>query len=100
MSEREQMYLAAASKMHKTAELTSDDARWQRYLAAMEIKYPDDINASLFYALALVYTAGSGQAGIERRRTALDILLRIFASHPDNPGAGRSVDPILSGRTA
>lgn len=94
MSEREQMYVTAVSKMYENFELTSGDARWQRYIAAMEairLKYPDDINASLFYALGLVYTAGSGPEGIERRRTALEILLPIFASHPDNPGAAHYI---------
>lgn len=93
-TEREQMYLAAVSQMYVDYEHTSSDVRWQRYIAAMrEVrqKYPDDINASLFYALGLVWTAGPGARGLEQRRTALHILLPIFAAHPDNPGAAHYI---------
>jgi tetratricopeptide (TPR) repeat protein len=93
-TEREQMYLSAVSKMYVDYEHTSGDVRWQRYIRAMQQirkRYPNDINASLFYALALVCTAGDGPEGIKQRRAALDILLPIFASHPDNPGAAHYI---------
>jgi tetratricopeptide (TPR) repeat protein len=93
-TEREQMYLAAVSQMYIGYEHTSSDVRWQRYIAAMsEVRerYPDDVNASLFYALALVWTAGPGAPGLEQRQTALSILLPIFAAHPDNPGAAHYI---------
>jgi tetratricopeptide (TPR) repeat protein len=93
-TEREQMYMIAVSKMYVDYEHSSRDARWQRYISAMQEireRYPDDANASLFYALALVWTAGAGPTGLERRRAALKILLPIFASHPDNPGAAHYI---------
>jgi tetratricopeptide (TPR) repeat protein len=93
-TDREQMYMTAVSKMYDNFEKTSGDERWQQYIAAMQairLKYPDDINASLFYALAMVSMAGSGPTGLERRRAALDILLPILASHPDNPGAAHYI---------
>jgi len=93
-TERERMYLAAVSQMYLDYQHTSGDVRWKRYIAAMSElrqKYPDDINASLFYALGLVWTAGPGAPGLEQRRTALSILLPIFAAHPDNPGAAHYI---------
>lgn len=93
-TDREQMYLAAVSTMYANFGQISGQDRWRKYIAAMQAiraKYPDDINASLFYALALVWTAGSGPEGLEHRRAALNILLPIFASHPDNPGAAHYI---------
>jgi tetratricopeptide (TPR) repeat protein len=93
-TEREQMYLTAVSKMYVDYEHASASQRWSQYIAAMQqirAKYPSDINASLFYSLALVWTAGAGPAGIEQRRAALDILLPIFASNPDNPGTAHYI---------
>jgi len=93
-TDREQMYVTAVCKMYENPERTTGDERWQQYIAAMQairLRYPDDINASLFYTLALVWTAGSGPTGLERRRAALEILLPIFASHPDSPGAAHYI---------
>ena len=91
---REQMYFDAVRSMYEGYATTSGEERWRRYLvrmAALWSKYPDDIDASLLYALGLVWTAGPGPHGIAQRRTALDILLPIFKSHPDHPGAAHYI---------
>lgn len=91
---REQMYLEAVRAMYEGYNRTSGDARWSAYLARMDAirhAYPQDINASLFYALGLVWTAGSGQSGLAQRRQALSILLPIFHDYPDNPGAAHYI---------
>lgn len=91
---REQMYLDAVRAMYEGYDHTSGDARWSAYLARMDAirhAYPQDINASLFYALGLVWTAGSGQSGLAQRRQALSILLPIFHDHPNNPGAAHYI---------
>jgi tetratricopeptide (TPR) repeat protein len=54
-------------------------------------KYPDDINASLFYGLGLTWTAGPGEKGLEQRREALVIFLPIFQKFPNNPGAAHYI---------
>jgi tetratricopeptide (TPR) repeat protein len=93
-SEREQMYVEAVRAMYEGNQNTSGAIRWNRYLTAMETirrKYPNDLNASLFYAIGLVWTAGSGQEGLAQRKKALDILLPIFKEHPDNPGAAHYI---------
>jgi len=54
-------------------------------------KYPDDINASLFYRLGLTWTAGSGKEGLQQRRQALAIFLPIFKQYPNNPGAAHYI---------
>ncbi len=93
-SERERMYLDAVRAMYEGYQDTPGAVRWDRYLAAMDAirkRYPSDVNASLFYALGLVWTAGPGEEGLAQRRKALDILLPIFKEHPDNPGAAHYI---------
>jgi tetratricopeptide (TPR) repeat protein len=93
-TERERMYLEAVSKLYEGYENTSGDDRWHRYIAAMQqlrSKYPKDQEASLFYALALTWTVGSGKAGMEQRREALDILLPLFEQNPKHPGAAHYI---------
>ena len=88
-TEREHMYLDAVSKLYLGHENTSADERWQRYIAAMRqlrSSYPRDQESSIFYALALTWTAGSGKSGIEQRREALDILLPLLRENPKHPG--------------
>jgi tetratricopeptide (TPR) repeat protein len=88
------MYLDAVSKLYAGYESTSADERWQRYMASMQqlrSSYPKDKEASIFYALALTATAGSGKAGIEQRREALDILLPLFEENPKHPGVAHYI---------
>ena len=105
-TEREQMYVDAVRAMYEGYDKTSGAERWHAYLNRMEQmrqKFPDDINASLFYGLGLTWTAGPGTKGIEQRKQALAIFLPIFQQYPDNPGAAHymtsppdmfSVDPV------
>ena len=58
---RERMYLDAVSKLYGGYENTSGDERWHRYIAATQqirSKYAKDKEASIFYSLALISTAG------------------------------------------
>jgi len=91
---REQMYVNAVRAMYEGYDKASVDARWHAYLSRMEElhqKYPDDINASLFYGLGLTWTAGSGKEGLQQRRQALAIFLPIFKQYPNNPGAAHYI---------
>ncbi len=91
---REQMYLDAVRKMYEGYDHVPGQKRWNQYLAAMDsirMRYPNDLNASLLYALGLVWTAGDGRGGLDRRQEALDILQPIFATHPNDPGAAHYI---------
>ncbi len=93
-TEREQMYVDAVRAMYEGYEKVRGEARWHAYLERMQEirqKFSDDINASLFYGLGLVWTAGPGKEGIERRRQALSIFMPIFKRYPDNPGAAHYI---------
>ena len=93
-TEREQMYLDAVRALYEGYDKVSSDTRGDRYLermAALHQRYPDDVNASLFYAWTLAWTGGPGEQGLVQRRKALAILLPIFHEYPDNPGAAHYV---------
>jgi hypothetical protein len=93
-TEREQMYLDAVRAMYEGYSDTSGQIRWSRYLARMRAirrRYPQDRDASMFYALGLVWTAGEGGRGIAQRRRALRILLPLFSRLPDHPGAAHYI---------
>jgi tetratricopeptide (TPR) repeat protein len=93
-TKREQMYVDAVRAMYEGYDKTSADERWHKYLTHMQEirqKYPNDINASLFYGLGLAWTAGPGKQGIAQRREALAIFLPIFKQYPNNPGAAHYI---------
>ena len=93
-TEREQMYVDAVSAMYEGYDSTPSEVRGHKYLFRMgelRRKYPSDINASLFYAIALAFSAGSGEEGLVHRREALAILLPIFHQYPKNPGAAHYI---------
>ena len=93
-TEREQMYIDAVRAMYEGYATVPGSKRWQDYLTRMSLlhdKYPDDINASLFYGLGLTWTAGPGETGLKQRREALGIFLPIFHQYPNNPGAAHYI---------
>jgi len=93
-TDREQMYIDAVRAMYEGYDKTAANVREQKYLTRMEEirrKYPEDLNASLFYAIGLAFNAGSGKEGLEHRRQALAILLPIFQQYPKNPGAAHYI---------
>ena len=93
-TQREQMYLDAVRGMYEGYSGTPGGVRWSRYLArmaALRRRYPQDSDASMFYALGLVWTAGDGRRGMAQRRRALRILLPLFSLLPDHPGAAHYI---------
>jgi tetratricopeptide (TPR) repeat protein len=88
------MYISAVREMYEGYDRVAGQERWNRYIGEMNSirkQYPDDLNASLFYALGLVWTAGGGQEGLDQRRKALEILMPIFATRPNDPGAAHYI---------
>ena len=85
---RERDYLEAIAAFY-----ARDRAPWRerglRYEKAMEElarRYPQDTEASIFYALALNIAADLNDKTYARQLKAAAILEPIFAAHPDHPG--------------
>lgn len=93
-TEREQMYVDAVRDLYEGYDKIPGNVRENKYLAQMEDirhKYPEDINASLFYAIGLTFHAGWGAEGLQHHREALAVLLPIFQKSPNNPGAAHYI---------
>ncbi|MGQ0662484.1 MAG: hypothetical protein ACT4P2_02650 [Pseudomonadota bacterium] len=88
-TERERDYLEAIAAFYGDHDKLDHRARVVAYLAAMErlgARYPDDIEASIFYALALNVAALPTDKTFANQLKAAAILEKIFAAQPNHPG--------------
>jgi len=61
--------------------------RWEQAMAKIHAAFPDDSEGAVFYALALLATAPSNVLDRSHSDRAAAILLRVYESNPDHPGA-------------
>ena len=88
-TEREQDYLDAIGAFYKDWEMVDHKTREKRMENKMEenyLKYKDDAEAAIFYALALKSTADSDDENFTNERKAGKILESIFPDQPNHPG--------------
>ncbi len=87
-SERERAFIDAAGAFFGDAS-TPHPKRAKAYEAAMADvakKYPDDNEAQIFYALALIATAPPTDRNHANQKHAADILEPLHARYPEHPG--------------
>jgi tetratricopeptide (TPR) repeat protein len=86
-SHREQMY-ADAVLAYFTGEGDHDTrmTRHQEALAALHRAHPEDMEAKIFYARALVANAPPTDLTFARQIEGAELMEPLFASHPDHPG--------------
>jgi len=86
-TQRERDWLAAIEEFYKDYDKVDQDTRTKNYekaMAALVQKYPDDIEAKIFYALALNETFDhKSMANLEK---AIKILEPLDKKYPDHPG--------------
>lgn len=83
---REKAYLAAVETLFGEGDV---NAREQRYAIAMEqlhAKYPDDVDGTCFYALALLGKANAGR-DVPTYMRAAALMQDVFERNPQHPGA-------------
>jgi tetratricopeptide (TPR) repeat protein len=88
-TERERLFIAAAEAFFLDPTGTDYWLRIRRWEQGMERTYdsfPDDPEASVFYALAHLATAPSDRVSRAHADRAAEILLRVYARNPDHPG--------------
>jgi tetratricopeptide (TPR) repeat protein len=88
-TEREYDYLSAIALFYKDVESTEHHTRALAYEQAMErlaARYPDDTEAAMFYALALISTAQSTDKTYANQLKAAAILEKILVQQPRHPG--------------
>jgi len=86
-TERERDWLAAMEEYFKDYDKVDQDTRAKNYEKAMEAvaqKYPDDVEAKIFHALALNETFD--HKSMDNLVKAIEILEPIDKAHPDHPG--------------
>jgi len=88
-TERERAYLAAVSNLYRDFEGTPQQGRLLAYRNAMKevaAKYPEDHEATIFYALALAVSADPGDKTYRDQLEAGAILQKLFEQEPTHPG--------------
>src|SRR2546427_662921 len=88
-SDREREYIAAVALLYKDAGTLDHRARTLAYEKAMEqiyTKYPKDLEAAAFYALAVDQTALPTDKTYANQLKAAAILEKLYTVEPDHPG--------------
>jgi len=86
---REHDYLQAIALIYRDADKTDFASRRLAYENAMEAlarRYPDDLEAQIFYALSLDMTASLADKTYANQLKAAAILGRVLEKQPDHPG--------------
>jgi len=86
---REQMYIDAALALWRDADKADHLARLGRHEEAMKKLYethPEDPEAAMFYARALIANAAPTDLKFTRQLHAASLLEPLFAKQPDHPG--------------
>jgi len=88
-TQRERDYIAAIQTFYTDADKLDHRTRAQAYERAMDqlqARYPDDHEAAIFYALALLATAPPTDKTYVNQKKAGAILEPLFAEQPEHPG--------------
>ncbi len=88
-TDRERGYIAAIGTFYRDSDKTDYRARAAAYQAALEDlsrRFPDDHEATIFYAMMLVSTAPASDATLAQQRKAGEILNGLLKAEPQHPG--------------
>jgi len=88
-TEREKDYIAAIAAFYRDNDKLDHRTRAVAYEKAMEqvyLKYPDDREAAVFYALALDTTAQPTDKTYASQKKAAEILNKVWKEQPNHPG--------------
>jgi tetratricopeptide (TPR) repeat protein len=86
---REQQYIRALGELFKVDPGLKPPQRtlaYEKAMAAVARDNPDDLEAQVFYAVALLSNAAPSDKTHAKQKQAIDILEPLFRSHPDHPG--------------
>ena len=84
-TERERDYLAALEVLYGEGTKEERDDRYADAMAALHRKYPDDVDATAFYALAVLGTSHEGR-DVPTYMRAAALLEEVFPEHRSHPG--------------
>jgi len=84
-TDRERAYLRAIEMLYGGGNKNARDLAYLEEMRRLHAAYPDDVDATAFYGLALLGSAHSGRDD-EIYRTAAAALEQAFVTHPNHPG--------------
>lgn len=87
-TERERGYLGAAAAFYQSGNV-SFNARWTAYSKALDrlrTRFPQDHEATIFYALSLIASPQANDNDLALRKKAVALLEPLFKTQPDHPG--------------
>jgi tetratricopeptide (TPR) repeat protein len=84
-SDRERAYLQTIEVLYGDGSKDERDFKYADAMAALHQKYPDDVDATAFYALALLGTSHNGRDTATYMRSAA-LLEEVFPTHQHHPG--------------
>lgn len=88
-TQRERDYIAAIEAFYKDPDKVPHQSRalaWCDGMQRLSARYPEDREAEIFYALALIATAPAADKTYANQKEAAGILNRILPEQPDHPG--------------
>lgn len=88
---REQAYLRAVEALWGPGERPARAVAFRDAMAAVVAAYPDDDEARVFHALAILATMPFGDGSLPMRREAGAIAEAVFARNPRHPGAAHLI---------
>jgi hypothetical protein len=86
---REKMYIDAVAELFSDTQGGTQAARTVAYenaMAALVAQYPDDMEAKIFYALAVNQNASPNDKTYSQQLKAAEILEPLFMEYPNHPG--------------
>jgi hypothetical protein len=85
-TQREKDYLSAVELLYGDGDKISRDQAYSDAMGRLAAKYPDDLEAAAFYAVALLGTC-QGERRYDVYMRAAAVAEEIFAKNPQHPGA-------------
>ena len=85
-TERERAYLDALELLYGDGDKPERDRRYAEAMRALHERFPDDVDAACFYALALMGTSHEGRHLPSYMRAAA-LMTEAFHAYPKHPGA-------------
>jgi len=88
-TQRERDYIAAIEQFYRDSDKVPHRQRalaWRNGMQRIWTSYPEDHEAAIFYALALIATASPADKTFTNQKQAAAILYRMLAQQPDHPG--------------
>lgn len=93
-SERERAYITAIASYYQRTDGLDPRARRAGYESAMKQlheRFPDDMEGTIFYALAILGNAPHDDRTYARQRVAAELLNSVLPAAPDHPGVAHYV---------